>query len=93
MTWQDWVFTVGIIPLTLSLWPMLRNRTIVPLSTALITATCMSIFVGAFASLGLWLSATLEAVGAFGWFILAQYSWQSRPTSTKIVADKYLPSG
>ncbi len=67
-TWQDYVFTVGLIPVIYSTIPMIRSRGgTPPLQSSIITVGSIAAFVVAFASLELWLSVIMEVGVGIGW--------------------------
>jgi len=72
MTWQDLVLAAGGFVIVASLVPTLRNAAArVPLSTSVTLGTVLTIYVGTFASLGLWLAAAGTAAQVGCWAFIA----------------------
>jgi len=74
--WQDIVFSSGAIVLSLALLPSIFGITKPALSTSCLTAGTLTLFVMAFASLGLWYSAGANSVSCLLWLILAFQVWR-----------------
>ena len=70
--WQDWVIVTVQTVFAFSLLPTVFHPTQKPtLSTAVITVGCIFVMVFIFATLSLWFAATMAAVNALLWAILA----------------------
>jgi 4-hydroxybenzoate polyprenyltransferase len=71
MTIQDVILAVGSFLFTVALIPVLLNKkSAVPWSGALITAAVLTVFVGVYASLGLWLTVVSGSSTALIWWLL-----------------------
>ncbi len=69
MIWQDWVFTVGNVVMTLALIPAVTGKRYnIPLVTAIPTATGLSLFAVAFGTLELIASSISVGFSALGWW-------------------------
>ena len=75
LPWQEVVFTVGGFMFFVALLPSIFSDNKPALSTSLMTASFLSLFVVAFAKLDLWWSAGAQALGALAWWILTIQSW------------------
>lgn len=72
MTWQDGYFAFSGAVYTVVLIPSLLNRkTEVPRRSSVPTAIMMSLSAYAYASLDMMAAATLSAIGAVPWFLIA----------------------
>jgi hypothetical protein len=75
LPWQELVFTVGGFVFFIALLPSIFSKNKPAFITSLVTASFLSLFVLAFATLDLWWSAGAQALGALAWWILAVQSW------------------
>jgi len=75
LPWQEVVFTVGGFMFFVALLPSIFFDNKPAFSTSLMTASFLSLFVVAFATLDLWWSAGAQALGALAWWILTIQSW------------------
>lgn len=73
--WQDIVFSLGNFIFFLALLPSIFSTEKPAFGTSLVTAAFLSVFVYAFITLDLWLSASGTACAATGWWILAAQSF------------------
>jgi hypothetical protein len=78
MALQDYIFGIGQLLLFAALIPSILSNHKPALSTSLITATIVSIFVFTFATLDLWFGAISTATIAIGWWILAIQKWRRK---------------
>lgn len=77
MQWQDILITIGSWIFAIALVPSILNRTSKPaLSSSLITASILTIYVVVYASLRFWGSAASTALVAAAWWILAYQKWR-----------------
>lgn len=82
MKWQDYVLAAGSIWFALSLIPTIRSKTHKPeLSTSVMTAFCLSVFVVVDLTLDLKLAAVASLVTAAMWWVLA---WQVHGDADKV---------
>jgi len=70
VVWQDIVLALGNLVFAVALLPSIFSRDKPALTTSLLTASMLTIFVATFSSLDLWLSALGVSVGAVGWWVL-----------------------
>ena len=68
--WQDWLFLVGGFVFAAFLVPSIRSEAKPAIHTSLWTAAVLTLYVVAFASLGLWLSALGVVASASAWWVL-----------------------
>jgi hypothetical protein len=68
--WQDYVFMVGSFMFSLALIPAIRSRGKPPIKTSLSTGIVLAVFGVCYATLGLWLAMTANALTTICWFIL-----------------------
>jgi len=76
IVWQELIFTVGGFVFFLALLPSIFSKDKPAFATSVVTASFLSLFVVAFASLELWWSAIAQAAGALAWWILTLQSWK-----------------
>lgn len=71
MVWQDWVLTAGQFLFIFALAPSVLSKDKPALTTSLLTGTVLAMFSFVFATLYLWLAATITSVTSLTWFLLA----------------------
>ena len=71
MQWQDLVFSIGNLMLSVALIPTVTGKSKPELSTSIMTAIILFLFGLTFATLSLWFSAVSISVGGTIWTILA----------------------
>ncbi len=71
MQWQDVVLTVGAVLFGVLLLPAIRSKDKPPVLTSAGTSLVLFTWVVVFASLELWFSATVQAVVAIEWGVIA----------------------
>lgn len=77
MPWQDIIFSVGSWVFAIALVPSILSKTDKPaLSSSLLTAGLLTVYIPAYASLHLWVSAVSGGVIALAWWILAYQKWR-----------------
>jgi len=82
LAWQEVVFAIGGFAFFMALLPSIFSNNKPAFSTSLMTASFLTTFVLAFATLDLWWSAAAQALGAAGWWVLAIQGWKARQTQT-----------
>ncbi len=70
MIWQDVLIMIGGFGFAIALIPAVWGRAKPPKSTCLLTATILTSYIIAFATLGLWLAAISTSLTAMMWWIL-----------------------
>lgn len=78
MQWQDLVFSVGNFVFAFALIPTIKGKDKPAFSTCIISAPILTLFVVAFASLGLWLSALGVGLSAAAWWILTLQTYKRK---------------
>ena len=71
MTWQDIVLSVGSWIFTIALIPSVLSKDKPALSSSLMTATVLTVYVAVYLTLSLWMAAASTALVAAMWYILA----------------------
>lgn len=82
MPLQDLIFSAGVIILTVTLLPTVLGDDKPALSTAAAAAVVLFLFSATFASLGLWLSASLQFLQALLWALIAIQVLRRRSSQT-----------
>ena len=84
MHWQDIVFSIGSWIFAIALVPSILSKTDKPaLSSSLLTASLLTLYVPTYASLGLTVSAISGGIIALAWWILAYQKWRSSRNPSK----------
>lgn len=76
LPWQELVFTAGGFVFFIALLPSIFSKSKPAFITSLMTASFLSLFVLAFATLDLWWSAGAQALGALAWWVLTIQSYR-----------------
>lgn len=71
MRWQDLVFTIGSLILTISIIPMVRAKTKPPLSASVPVAVILYVFAATYLTLNFIAAPAIEVVQATLWAALA----------------------
>lgn len=71
MIWQDVVFGIGGFVFALSLLPSIFSKDKPALLTSVINGVVLTLFLVAYATLGLWLGAIALSITTFLWYVLA----------------------
>lgn len=71
LSWQDLTFAAGSVVFALALLPTVLGRHKPELSTSAVTAAVLAVYVGAFASLGLWWAAATDGLTTALWAVIA----------------------
>lgn len=77
--WQDYLLSIGAVLLSVSMIPMLRDKTKPPYLTSIPSAIIMTVFVYINTTLDLWVLAVVNGVIALLWYWLV---WQRRQLKT-----------
>jgi len=88
LPWQELVFTAGGFVFFIALLPSIFSKNKPAFITSLTTASFLSLFVVAFATLDLWWSAGAQALGALAWWILTIQSWSIPKDSVTPITNK-----
>lgn len=67
---QDTILSAGSLIFVIALIPTILGKDKPAFSTSIVTATVLMVFVGVYASLSLWFSATATAITAICWLTL-----------------------
>jgi hypothetical protein len=74
--WQELIFTLGGFAFFVALLPSIFSEHKPAFTTSLMTASFLTLFVVAFATLDLWWSAVAQSLGAAAWWVLTIQSWR-----------------
>lgn len=77
MLWQDIVLTVGQFVFSLSLIPTIRAKEKPALSTCVMSAVMLTIYIPTLLSLQMYVSSFATVLVATGWWILLYQSWHN----------------
>jgi len=83
MHWQDIIFSIGSWIFAIALIPSILSKDKPALSSSLLTASLLTVYVPTYASLGLTVSAISGGSVALAWWILAYQKWQSNKNRPK----------
>ena len=84
MAWQDIVFSIGSWVFALALVPSILSKTDKPaLSSSLLTASILTLYVVTYASLEFVTSAISGGAVAIAWWILAYQKWRMNKNISK----------
>jgi hypothetical protein len=72
--WQDAVISITVLIFALTIIPMIKARTVVPLWTAVPMVVGAIALTIAYITLGLWLSVAVEAASAVLWAVVLRRS-------------------
>jgi hypothetical protein len=78
LPWQELVFTTGGFVFFIALLPSIFSDNKPAFATSIITASFLTLFIFAFATLDLWWSAAAQALGALAWWVLTVQSYKLR---------------
>jgi hypothetical protein len=78
LPWQEFVFTVGGFVFFIALLPSIFSKNKPAFITSLMTASFLTLFVFAFATLDLWWSAAAQSLVATAWWVLTVQSWRTK---------------
>lgn len=76
--WQDYVIALVVLAFTLTTWPMIRSDVRLPRLTTFPMVVGGLVLILAYATLGLWVSVTIEVISLVGWTILLYRSLHAR---------------
>lgn len=71
MIWQDWVFTVGSLILTVGILPMLWHKHKPPLTSSIPVFVVLYAFTATYPTLNIYLACAIEGVQSTLWVALA----------------------
>ena len=85
MNWQDWVFSIGSWIFALSFVPSFRKKQYPAVGTSLMTGSVLAVFMLAYISLGLHLTAISNLITTSCWFTMAWFKFlQNRGAEEKV---------
>ena len=76
MHWQDWIFSIGNFIFAAAVIPTIIGKDKPALATSIVNTSFLVLFIVAFASLQLWLSAFASSLTTTAWFILAYQKYK-----------------
>lgn len=73
--WQDYVIASVVFLFTLSVWPMVRQKTIIPYSTSILMTVGAGILAFVYITMSLWFSLAVEVLATVLWAMVVWNRW------------------